>query len=72
MSIKEIGLLIKHTRKQNKTSQTELAKLLGVTQATVSKYEDGSMGFSANVWLNFCNLYRIDPFILLEGEETNE
>lgn len=40
---KVLGQILKYARKQVKMSQVELAQALGVTQGTISKFENGDM-----------------------------
>ena len=43
MTLKEIGKLIQHTRKQQQLTQTQLSARLGISRATLSAIENGTI-----------------------------
>lgn len=44
-------------------TQVNLAKLLGISQATMSKLENGETMPKAEVWLRFCRKFGLDPML---------
>lgn len=48
-TLKSIGTIIETKRKKAGLSQTELAKQIGVTKSTISKYEHGKIDMPASV-----------------------
>jgi transcriptional regulator with XRE-family HTH domain len=51
-------------------SQSEFAELLGVTQATVSRYENGTRKLSQDEIIKICLLLEITPDELMDFEEV--
>ena len=48
MDAKKFGTFLAATRKEKKMTQTELAELVGVTQETISKLENGKRKLDIN------------------------
>ena len=57
---------IKSLRKSNKMTQNALAKRIGVSQKTVSAYENGSIVPSVRVFFELSNLFNVDMKSLVE------
>lgn len=55
--------LFKKQRQSRGLTQIDVAKLIGITQASVSKIEAGTVAPSALSWLRFCNALFLDPRI---------
>lgn len=70
LNLKQLGKNIRKYRKQNNISQENLAKLLGVTQPCIARYEKGIIEISTY------NLYKISRYLnipidkLINEQET--
>lgn len=60
---------LKHYRLLNKLSQTEVAKKLGISQATYSDHESGKSLLNSDQILILCVLYKCTPNDLLNFKE---
>ena len=58
---KIIGSNIKKARKQNKLTQTAIAKLLGMTQQQYSRFETGIFELNYKQILEICRILEISP-----------
>ena len=67
-----IGDRIREIRKNHKISQSELAKQLGVTTASVLSWEKGQKKISIDHLYKLANLYDIDLNLLILGEEQKK
>ena len=54
-------------RKFRGYTQQEIARILGISQGTLSKLEQGSLIVSAPLWFEFCERLKIDPKSFLLG-----
>lgn len=59
IDLKELGNNIRNVRISNHLSQEEMAKLIGVTQACINKYEKGKIMISIPVLYIFCKHFNI-------------
>lgn len=59
------GQIIKNLREENGLSQTELAKLLNVTQKAISKYELELRDLSTDMIIKICQKFSISADYLL-------
>ena len=57
----DISVLLTDYRIKNRLSQKELSKLLGVSQAMVSKYENGDYNFSLKAICKLCEKLGAKP-----------
>ena len=64
----EIGLRLQNVRKNNKKTQSDIAKALKVTRSTVSKYERGALSITPDSINRLCKLYKINHTWLLTGK----
>jgi len=55
-----LGLKLREVRKENKTTQKELAKILGFNRCTIQKYETGKFPVKIEYLVRFCNLYQVE------------
>lgn len=61
---------IKTLRKQKKLTQQELGDLLGVTKATIQKYENGSIvNLKQDTMLKLSNIFGVHPTVFLPKHE---
>lgn len=56
-----LGEKLKEIRKSKKLNQAEIGNLLGVSNKTISKYENGERNISTAKLLQFCKLFNITP-----------
>lgn len=64
MDIIEFGKRVKTARKKKKLTQTQLAEIIGKKEATIRKYENGSIEAPWNVIEDIANALDISPFDL--------
>lgn len=69
MNQEKIGKFIADERKKKKLTQTELAKRIGVSNKTVSKWECGNAIPDYGVFDNLCKEFNISVNELLNGEK---
>lgn len=69
MNQEKIGKFIAELRKNKKLTQTELAKRIGVSNKTVSKWECGNAIPDYGVFDNLCKEFNISVNELLNGEK---
>ena len=65
--IKLAARVVKRERKKSGLNQTEFARLVGASQAAVSKVENAQQAPGLFEWLRFCRAFKINP--TLEGEK---
>lgn len=66
-----IGRALSRLRGEAGMSQYDLAQYLGVSQATVSKWESGAPMTAAQVW-GAATAVQVPPWLLLAMAETDE
>ncbi|WP_404803233.1 LexA family protein [Mammaliicoccus sciuri] len=69
MSKNVIGKRIKELRKQKKLTQTDLSKLTGYKQNTISSHENGTRGLDELDILNYCEALGVTPTDLFQKEQ---
>ena len=67
-----IGEKIKMLRKEKKLTQKELAKKIGVTASTVTKYENGQLEPNIEVLNRISNIFRISISALVEDNYSRK
>ena len=72
MNQEKIGKFIADLRKHKKLTQTELAKRIGVSNKTVSKWECGNAIPDYGVFENLCKEFNITVNELLNGEKDKK
>ena len=65
-----LGYRLKELRKENKMSQADLGKLLGVTKVSISGYEHGTRIPSLEIFETIANVFGTSTDFLL-GREVN-
>lgn len=61
------GLIILATRKYHKLHQGDFAAILGITQGTISKFENQLMAVELSVWFKFVKTFNIkDPACFID------
>lgn len=68
MDLKKIGAFIADCRKRNKLTQIELAEKLGVTDRSVSNWENGICLPDASLYRLLCDVLKISINELFAGE----
>lgn len=64
---------IKELRELNKETQEELGKLLNVSKATISKYENGSVDVSNDTLIKLANHFNVTTdYLLGRTDKPNE
>ena len=66
----EIGIFIAKKRKENNMTQANLAEKLGVTNKTISKWENGKCTPDYNVVQSLCDELGITIAELMDAEEN--
>ncbi|MGO2869178.1 MAG: LexA family protein [Staphylococcus equorum] len=69
MSKNVIGKRIKELRKQKKLTQTDLSKLTGYKQNTISSHENGTRGLDELDIMNYCESLGVTPTDLFQKEQ---
>ena len=65
-----LGYRLKELRKENKMSQADLGKLLGVTKVSISGYENGTRVPSLDILQGILDVFGVSADFLL-GRELN-
>lgn len=63
---KKIGEKLQEKRLQKGLSQQDVADRLNVTDVTISRYEKGQRDISMPMFFKLCDIYQIDPYVLLD------
>ncbi len=69
---KEIGALLKVIRKINGLTQIQMAKILHVSQASISKFEDGILEMSASEMIRLCEELKVPYEAFVKGYLDNK
>lgn len=72
MDAKKIGQFLKELRKEHNMTQEQLGEKVGVTNKTVSKWENGNYMPPVDVLLILSELYHISINEILSGQRLNE
>jgi len=64
MKPKDIGTTVKALRKELGLTTTDLAKKVGVSQAQVSRLENGQQGFRSGTLVKIAKALKVPPFRL--------
>ncbi len=72
MNQERIGKFIAECRKEKKMTQVELAEKLGVTDRSVSKWENGRGMPDVSLFVNLCNILEITLNEFFAGEKINK
>lgn len=70
MNLKKLSSEIKQYRQQNKITQNDLAKMLGVSRSTLSNYEHGIMEPSISFIYNFSKLSNTSIDDLIDDNDS--
>lgn len=72
MNQKQIGRFIAQKRKEKNLTQMQLAEILGVSNKTVSKWENGNCMPDYSIIKPLCNELEITVSELMDGEEKDD
>lgn len=72
MNQEKIGRFIAECRKSKKITQSELSEKLGVTDRSVSNWENGKNMPDLSLWKPLCDIFDITINELLSGEKLNK
>ncbi len=72
MNQEKIGKFIQEMRKEKNITQKELAEKLGVTDKTVSRWENGHYLPDISLFESLCSIVEIDVSELLKGERISK
>lgn len=73
-----IGEKIKYLRKSAKMTQNDLAKILGTTKQTISRYEKGERKANQDILFTLCDVFNVSiddffpPISTKEAQETSQ
>ncbi len=68
MNLKSLGLNIKKYRKGLKYTQLELAEKTNLSTVHISHIENGSVKMSVDTLISMCNVLKVTPNDILEGQ----
>ena len=66
-----LGYRLRELRKENKMSQEDLGKLLGVTKVSISGYENGTRVPSLDILQGILDVFGVSADYLLFGKKSN-
>lgn len=72
MQQEKIGCLLKELRKERGLTQEQVAELFGVTDRTVSRWENGKNIPDISVLVEISDYYEVSIMELIEGERNDE
>ena len=72
MNQEKIGLFIAKCRKEKNMTQEELAEKLGVSNKSISRWENGKTMMDISLFEPICNILDISIIELLNGEKVND
>lgn len=72
MNQKEIGAFIAALRREAGMTQEELGKLIGVTNKTISRWENGNYMPDIGLMKELCNVFEININELISGKRISE
>ncbi len=64
MKPKDIGMTVKNLRSQLGMTTTDLAKKVGISQAQISRLENGQQGFRSGTLVKIAKVLRVPAFRL--------
>jgi len=67
---KKIGQLFKKQRLYLNLITQDIADCIGISRVTLTQIENGNVSPSIKVYINLCNLYKLDPNCLINPTLT--
>ena len=71
MNQQKIGVLLKELRKEKNLTQAELAEKLGVSNRSISRWENGMTMPDFDLLIELADFYGVDIREILDGERSN-
>ncbi len=71
MNQQKIGELLKNLRKEKNLTQAELAEKLGVSNRSISRWENGMTMPDFDLLIELADFYGVDVREILDGERSN-
>ncbi len=71
MNQQKIGVLLKELRKEKNLTQAELAEKLGVSNRSISRWENGMTMPDFDLLIELADFYEVDVREILDGERNN-
>ena len=68
----DIGLRLKKLRENADMTQQEVGNLIGVTKATVNRYETGEIDIKRAIAVKLANVFNVSPAYIMGWEDTDE
>ena len=62
MKPKDIGITVKELRTEKGLTTTDLAKKVGISQAQISRLENGQQGFRSGTLVKIAKSLKVPPF----------
>lgn len=72
MDQKKIGIFLKELRREKQLTQEQLAEILGVTNRSISRWENGVNMPDFDLVIEIANYYDVSIEEILDGERKNE
>lgn len=72
MDQKKIGIFLKELRKEKQLTQEQLAEMLGVTNRSISRWENGVNMPDFDLVIEIANYYDVSIEEILDGERKND
>lgn len=72
MQQEKMGCLLKELRKERGMTQEQMAELFGVSNRTVSRWENGKNMPDISILIEISNYFNVGVLELIEGERTKE
>ena len=69
MKAKDIGSTVKKLRSELGMTTTALAKKVGISQAQISRLENGQQGFRSGTLVKIAKVLRVPPFRLFMTDD---
>ena len=69
MKPKDIGATVKSLRSELGLTTTDLAKKVGISQAQISRLENGQQGFRSGTLVKIAKSLKVPPFRLFMNEK---
>lgn len=71
MNQQKIGVLLKELRKEKNLTQAELAEKVGVSNRSISRWENGMTMPDFDLLIELADFYEVDVREILDGERNN-
>lgn len=72
MKQEKVGCLLRELRKEKRMTQEQMAELFGVTNRTISRWENGINMPDISILVEIANYFEVSILELIEGERKRE